>query len=87
MKKKIEEKKWADILAEISTNVTEVSYRTWFAPLFPLEIDEDAGVLSFVFNEGFICHLQLFLGVSAQSGVEEEDHDVALSDIFVISVL
>ena len=44
MKKKIEEKKWRDILSEINENVTDVSYRTWFAPLVPLEVDEDAKV-------------------------------------------
>ena len=44
MKKKIDEKIWRDILSEISKNITDVSYRTWFAPLTPLEMDEDAGV-------------------------------------------
>lgn len=47
MRKKIDEKKWRDILAEISENVTEVSYRSWFSPLVPLEIDEDAAVIYF----------------------------------------
>ena len=45
MRKKIEEKKWRDILSDISENVTEVSYRSWFAPLVPMEIDEDAAVI------------------------------------------
>ncbi len=57
MKKKIEEKKWADILAEISTNVTEVSYRTWFAPLFPLEIDEDAAVIYVASSNDFLIEV------------------------------
>lgn len=47
MRKKIEEKKWRDILADISENVTEVSYRSWFTPLVPLEIDEEAAVIYF----------------------------------------
>ena len=38
-------KKWRDILSDISENVTEVSYRSWFAPLVPMEIDEDAAVI------------------------------------------
>ena len=57
MKKKIEEKKWADILAEISTNVTEVSYRTWFAPLFPLEIDQDAAVIYVASSNDFLIEV------------------------------
>ena len=36
MRKKIEEKKWRDILSDISENVTEVSYRSWFDPLVPM---------------------------------------------------
>ena len=44
MRKKIDEKKWRDILSEISSNVTEISYKTWFSPIKPLEIDENAGV-------------------------------------------
>ena len=47
MRKKIDEKKWRDILSEISENVTEVSYRSWFSPLVPLEIDEEAAVIYF----------------------------------------
>ena len=57
MRKKIEEKKWADILAEISSNVTEVSYRTWFAPLFPLELDEDAAVIYFASSNDFLIEV------------------------------
>ena len=47
MLKKIEEKKWRDILADISENVTEVSYRSWFLPLTPLQIDDDAAIIYF----------------------------------------
>jgi chromosomal replication initiator protein len=54
MKKKIDDKKWRDTLAEISNNVTEVSYRTWFSPLIPLEIDEDAAVIYFASSNDFL---------------------------------
>lgn len=47
MKKKISNKIWKDILAEISKKVTEPSYNAWFKPLTPLSIDEEAGVLYF----------------------------------------
>lgn len=57
MRKKIEEKKWADILSEIRTAVTEVSYRTWFEPLFPLEIDEDAAVIYFASSNDFLIEV------------------------------
>ena len=42
---KIEEKN-GRYFSDISENVTEVSYRSWFAPLVPMEIDEDAASLS-----------------------------------------
>ena len=57
MKKKIEEKKWRDILAEISKTVTEVSYRTWFSPLTPLELDEEAGVIYFASPNDFLLEV------------------------------
>ena len=57
MRKNIEEKKWADILSEISNNVTEVSYRTWFEPLFPLELDEDAAVIYFASSNDFLIEV------------------------------
>ncbi len=57
MRKKIDENKWADILSEISSNVTEVSYKTWFAPLFPLEIDEDASVIYFASSNDFLIEV------------------------------
>lgn len=57
MKKKIEETKWRDILSEISSNVTEVSYRTWFAPLTPLEIDDDASVIYFASSNDFLVEI------------------------------
>lgn len=57
MKKKIEDKIWRDILAEINENVTEVSYRTWFAPLVPLETDEDAGVFYVASSNDFLIEV------------------------------
>ena len=46
-----------NILSEISMNVTEVSYRTWFAPLIPVEIDEDAGVIYFASSNDFLIEV------------------------------
>ena len=57
MRKKIDDKKWKDILSEISMNVTEVSYRTWFEPLIPVEIDEDAGVIYFASSNDFLIEV------------------------------
>ncbi len=54
MKKKPDEKIWRDILAEINSNVTDVSFRTWFKPLVPLEIDEDAGVFYAAASASFV---------------------------------
>ncbi len=54
MVKKIEEAKWRDLLSEIEKNVTAVSYRTWFLPLTPLEIDEKAKTISFACGDSFI---------------------------------
>ena len=53
MSKKIDTFKWRDILSEIEKNVTEVSYRTWFLPLTPLEIDEKAKTISFACSDSF----------------------------------
>jgi len=44
-------------MAEISTNVTEVSYRTWFAPISPLEIDEEAAVLYVASSNDFLINI------------------------------
>lgn len=57
MRKKIDEKKWTDILAEINSNVTEVSYRTWFLPLVPLEIDDDAAVIYVASSNDFLIEV------------------------------
>jgi len=53
MVKKIDESKWRDLLSEIENNVTAVSYRTWFLPLTPIEIDEKAKTISFACSEPF----------------------------------
>lgn len=57
MRKKIDEKKWQDVLSEISKNVTEVSYRTWFLPLTPLDIDEEAEVFYAASSDDFHINL------------------------------
>ena len=62
MRKKIEEKKWRDILADISENVTEVSYRSWFTPLVPMEIDEDAGRTERVLLEEILEEQRMITG-------------------------
>ena len=54
MKKKIDDKTWKNILSEISGNVTDVSYRTWFAPLTPIETDEDANVFYVASSNDFL---------------------------------
>lgn len=53
MSKKVEEAKWRDLLYEIEQNVTEVSYRTWFLPLTPIEVDEKAKTISFACSDVF----------------------------------
>ena len=44
---KINTLKWKDVLAQTSKELTEVSYRTWFLPLVPLEMDEEKGIIYF----------------------------------------
>lgn len=53
MSKKVEEAKWRDLLSEIEKNVTAVSYRTWFLPLTPIEIDEKGKTISFACSDSF----------------------------------
>lgn len=43
MKQRVDQKLWENILAEIQDKVTKVSYKTWFLPLKPIEMDPDAG--------------------------------------------
>ena len=57
MKKSFEKNKWRDILSVISSNVTEPTYNTWFKPLTPLYIDEDAGVLYFATTKEMILNV------------------------------
>ncbi len=42
MRKKLDDTKWRNILAEIKANVTDVSYRTWFLSLTPIEYDDES---------------------------------------------
>ena len=53
MGKKIEDAKWRDLLSEIEKDVPPVSYRTWFLPLTPVEIDEKSKTISFACGESF----------------------------------
>lgn len=53
MEKKIDNQKWKDVLSDVSNEVTEVSYRTWFQPLIPLEMDDEKGTMSFATKEAF----------------------------------
>lgn len=50
---KINTLKWKDVLAQTSKELTEVSYRTWFLPLVPLEMDEEKGVMSIAVTDKF----------------------------------
>ena len=59
MKKKIDDNKWRDILSEIRNNVTEISYKTWFVPLIPLEIDESAAVIYFASSNEFLIEVTM----------------------------
>lgn len=55
--RKIDDKIWKNILYEISKNVTEVSYRTWFAPLVPLETDEEANSFYVASSSDFLIEV------------------------------
>ena len=50
---KINTLKWKDVLAQTSKELTEVSYRTWFLPLVPLEMDEEKGIMSIAVTDKF----------------------------------
>lgn len=43
MKQAVEHSTWKNILSLIQKRVTDVSYRTWFLPLHPIEMDPGAG--------------------------------------------
>ena len=53
MEKKIDTIKWKDVLSEVNKDLTDVSYRTWFLPLIPLEMDEEKGTMSFAVTDSF----------------------------------
>ena len=54
---KINNLKWKDVLALASKELTDVSYRTWFLPLVPLEMDEEKGTMSFAVTESFKANM------------------------------
>lgn len=41
MEKKVDNIKWKDVLAEVSNELTDISFRTWFKPLIPLTMDDE----------------------------------------------
>lgn len=49
----IDKEKWKDILSEISKELTSVSYKTWFMPLIPLEIDENSKTMYVASTDSF----------------------------------
>lgn len=53
MKKKIDTLKWKDVLSEASKELTDVSYRTWFLPLIPLEMDDEQETMAFAVTDSF----------------------------------
>lgn len=57
MDKKIDSIKWKDVLSEVSNDLTDVSYRTWFLPLIPLEKDDDKGLMSFAVKDNIISNI------------------------------
>ena len=44
MKQRVDKTKWLKTLDRIHHNVTEVSYKTWFVPLRPIEMDPEEGI-------------------------------------------
>ena len=50
---KINSLKWKDVLAQTRNELTEVSYRTWFLPLVPLEMDEEKSIMTLAISESF----------------------------------
>ena len=66
---KINTLKWKDVLAQTSKELTEVSYRTWFLPLVPLEMDEEKGIMSIAVTDKFKADMFLFLAHQAASAL------------------
>jgi len=54
---KINNLKWKDVLAHTSRELTEVSYRTWFLPLVPLEMDEEKGTMLLALTDSFKANM------------------------------
>ena len=54
---KINNLKWKDVLALASKELTDVSYRTLFLPLVPLEMDKEKGTMSFAVTESFKANM------------------------------
>lgn len=45
MKQRIDNTTWNSILSDVRGTMTEISYKTWFLPLKPIEMDKEAGTL------------------------------------------
>lgn len=54
---RIDELKWKDILSDVSNEVTQVSFNTWFQPLIPLTMNEEKGTMYFAVKEDIIANI------------------------------
>ena len=43
---KIDSIKWKDVLSEVNKEISDVSFRTWFLPLIPINLDEEKEIMS-----------------------------------------
>ena len=57
MKKRVENSIWRSILEKTHPKVTDVSYRTWFLPLHPIEMDPDAGTFTIASTDSMRINL------------------------------
>ncbi len=53
MEKKIDNNLWNNILEDTRSELTEVSFRTWFQPLIPLMMDEEKKTMTFAAADTF----------------------------------
>ncbi len=57
MEKKIDELKWKDVLSDVSEELTQVSFNTWFQPLIPLTMDEERETIYLAAKEDIISNI------------------------------
>ena len=43
---RIDSIKWKDVLSEVNKEISDVSFRTWFLPLIPINLDEEKEIMS-----------------------------------------